>query len=56
MKELFEKGRIKSKEMFRREKESTCEIIKNGLLQPAIAWRPTERPLGTIRGQSVLLH
>jgi hypothetical protein len=28
MKKLFEKGKIKSKEMFRREKESTCEIIK----------------------------
>jgi hypothetical protein len=28
MKELYEKGKIKGKEMFRREKESTCEIIK----------------------------
>jgi hypothetical protein len=28
MKELFEKGKSKSKEMFRRKKESTCEIIK----------------------------
>jgi hypothetical protein len=28
MKELFEKGKIKSKEMFRREKDSICEIIK----------------------------
>jgi hypothetical protein len=28
MKEFYEKGKSKSKEMFRREKESKCEIIK----------------------------
>jgi hypothetical protein len=28
---------------------------KDGLLQPALAWRPTDGPLGTIRFQTQLL-